>query len=141
MIGSKKVFAGWFLVAACIISALCVAGSVAVITTYVVKTPFRLNGTTAVADLKIESLDYGSNYNMSTDTYTSVDVVVYNYGSTTQSGTIMAELYDSTHTVVAYGQNDVTLLAASSTVSVNVPLTWYSAKTIADFATFTLVVT
>jgi len=110
-------------------------------TEYSIVKPFAATLTFTEPMLKIESVEFSPYYNATLDQYTSCDVTVKNYDtSTAHSGTVYVYLYDAAGDVVASGQLSFDPISPSGQVTLTVTLTWVSGKSLDDVASGRVVV-
>jgi hypothetical protein len=100
--------------------------------------PFTTSISTITSELKAVSISL--TYNANTNQYSSVDIIVKNYGAVGHSGIIYVILKDTNETVIASGSKTTDTIIASATTSVSVSLTWAPNKTVNDVASILIVI-
>ena len=98
--------------------------------------PFTTSISTITSELKAVSISLTYNANR----YSSVDIIVKNYGAVSYSGIIYVILKDTSEIVIASGSKTTDTITASATTSVSVSLTWAPNKTVNDIASILIII-
>lgn len=95
--------------------------------------PYVEEWNSVASELKV--VNRSLNENATTNQYTSASLDIQNYGATDHTGQVTITFYDGANMIIATGNLANTgVVQAGITVSVTIPITWYSNYTIQDWA-------